>query len=113
MAFDVAVHNAQIVHVKVHAGAVQGNFYPHGHRQVQSALHMQHVKQTAVHELVDYHNVRDRRTAAHEERDVRVAQNALHYDLILNLRKKLVRYVWVEDFLYGYGRAIQQSFVDH
>lgn len=66
MALDVAVHNAQVVHVQVYSGAVEGHLNSPAHRQVNRALHVQEIKEARVNELVNYDDVGDRRRAPHE-----------------------------------------------
>jgi len=110
--FNVSVDNAQVVHVQVDSGAVQGNFHSLRQRQLHIPLHMQHVEQTVVHQLVDDHDVWDCRAASHEEGDVRVSQNALHHDFILDLSQQLVSDVRVENFLDCNRGAIEETLMD-
>ena len=85
--FDIAMHDAEIVHVEVDAGAVKSDLDTNRHWKLDISLHVKHGKKTIVHELVDYHNVWDGWAAAHEKSDVRVPQDALHYNLVLNLHQ--------------------------
>lgn len=101
------------MHVEVDAGTVECNLDPRGERHVQSALHVQQVKQTVVHQLVHDHDVRYRRAAPHQQCDVRVPQNALHNNFVLDFGQQLVRDVRVKNFLDGHWRPVQEALVDH
>ena len=45
---------------------------------------MEHSEKTVVYEFINNDYVRDRRTAAHKKSNIRMSENALHDDLILN-----------------------------
>jgi len=49
----------------------------------------------------------------HQDRDVRVAQNRLHHDLVLNFLEEFVCQSRVKDLLDGNRGAVQLSFVDY
>ena len=96
---DVAMDDPQIVHIGVNAGAVQGDLHSLGQGQLYVALHVQHVEQTVVYQFVHDYDVRDRWRATHQKGDVRVSQNTLHDDFILDFSKQFIRDVRVENFL--------------
>ena len=48
MTFDIAMDNAEVVHVQVDTSAVKSNSYSHGQGDFDSALHVKHIKQTVV-----------------------------------------------------------------
>ena len=113
MTFDVPMDNAQVVHVEVHSGAVEGNFHSLGERKVDIALHVEHVEQTVVYELVNDHDVGDRRNTSHQQGNGWVTQNALHHDFVLDFSKQFIRDVGVKNFLDSYRSTVEQSFVDN
>ena len=110
---DVAVHDAQVVHVEVDARAVEGNVDARAQAQLRVPLHVEQREETVVDELVHDHDVGDARAAAHEQGDVRVPQDRLHHDFVLNLGQQFVRDVRVENLLNRHGRAVEQALVDH
>lgn len=61
----------------------------------------------------DDYNVGNLRYHAHEKSDVRMAQDALHYDFVLNFCQQLVGQAWVKYFLNGYRRSVQEAFVNN
>ena len=101
------------MHVEVNAGAVEGNLHSLRQGYLHGTLHMEHGKETVVHQLVDNDNVGNRGTATHEQGNVRVSKNALHHNFILNLGQKLVRDVRVKDFFNGDWSAIEKALVNH
>ena len=113
MALDVAVYDSEVMHIEINPGALECDFDSEGHREVDVALHVQRREQAVVHELIDDHDVWDGGAAAHQQGDIGVPQDALHHNLVLNLREQLVGDAWVEDFLYRDGRAVQAALVDH
>ena len=112
MTFDIAVHDTQVVHVQVHSGAVEGHLYSHRHRNFYRALHVQHIKQTVVDQLVNDHDVWNRRSTAHQKCNVWMSQDALHHYFVLNFRKQLVSDVRVENFLNSHRCSIEKTLVD-
>ena len=62
--------------------------------------------------LEDDVDIRNFGNDAHEHRDVRVPQNALHDDLILNFLQQLVGQARVEYLFNCHRRAVQQALVD-
>ena len=75
---------------------------------------MQQIKQRPLRYVFeDDYNVRNLRDHAHEKSDVRMAQDALHYDFILNFRQQLVGQAGVKDFLNGYRCSVQEAFMNN
>jgi hypothetical protein len=112
MTFDIAMHDAEVVHVEVHSGAVEGHLYSLRHRNFNRALHVQHCKQTVVHQLVHDYDVWNRRSTAHQKCNVWMSKDALHHYFVLNFRKQLVGDVRIENFLNSHGCTIEETFVD-
>lgn len=105
--------DAQVMHVQVDSGTVQGYLDAHGHAQLDIAFHVQHGEEAIVNELVHDHDVGDRGTAAHEKGNVWVPQNALHDNLVLNFSQQLVSDARVEDFFNGDWCTVEASFVNY
>ena len=95
------------MHVEVDAGAIKRDFDSKRHGQLDVALHVEHGEEAVVDELVDYDDVGDGRAAAHQQRDVRVPQDALHHDFVLNFRQQLVSDARVKNFLDRHWCAVQ------
>ena len=66
MTFDIAMHNAEVVHIEVYTGAVKSDFDTQRHGKLNITLHVQHSEKTVVHEFIYNNDVWDRWTAAHE-----------------------------------------------
>ena len=64
--FNVAMDDAEIVHVEVDASTVKSDLYTNRHRKLDISLHVKHGEEAIVYKLVDYHDVWDGRTATHE-----------------------------------------------
>mmetsp|Transcript_4446 Transcript_4446/g.7579 ORF Transcript_4446/g.7579 Transcript_4446/m.7579 type:complete len:397 (+) Transcript_4446:454-1644(+) len=114
MAFDVAVHDADVVHVLEGDGRVARDFQPQLGRDLQLALlHVQQVEERALAHVLEHDvDVGDLGDHAHQDGDVRVPQDALHHDFVLDLLQQVVGQARVEDLLDGYGRAVQLALVD-
>ena len=112
MALDVPMHDSQIVHVQVDAGAVETDLNARFQRDFHGSFHVQQGEQTVVNELIHNDNVWDRGTASHEQSDIWVPQNALHHNFILYFQEELIRDARVKNFLDGYWSAIEEAFMD-
>ena len=74
---------------------------------------MQHVVERALtHVLENDVDIRNFGNDAHEHRDVRVPQNALHNNLILNFLQEFVSQTRVEYLFDGDRRAVQKALVN-
>ena len=109
---DVTMNDAKIVHVKIYAGTVEDNLHAQRHRHLNVSLHVERREQAVVDQFVNDHDVGDRRTAAHEQGNVWVPQNALHDNFVLNLRQQLICDIRVKDFLNCHRSAVQRAFMN-
>ena len=63
--------------------------------------------------LENYVDVRDFGDHAHQDRNVRVPQDALHHDLVLNFLEQLICQTRVEYFLNCYWSSVEKAFVNY
>lgn len=60
---------------------------------------MQKVVKRARHVLKDDYDIRNLRHHAHKESDIRMSQDTLHYDFVIDFIKKLIRQPGIEYLL--------------
>jgi hypothetical protein len=70
------------------------------------------IKRTLSNVLKHDHDVLSLRHDSHKKHDVRVTQNALHDDLVLDFLKKLFRHSGIENFLDSNGSSMQKASMD-
>lgn len=113
MTFDVPVHDTQAVHVQKHESSVScdGEFLLH--TQLLVLLHVEQiVKRPLLTQLEHDVNIWNFRDHAHQHHDVRVPQNALHHNFVLNLHQQLVRQPWVEYFFDSDSCSVQLALMN-
>ena len=98
--------DAQVMHVQVDSGTVQGYLDAHGHAQLDIAFHVQHGEEAIVNEITML-------GIEGQQPMRRVPQNALHDNLVLNFSQQLVSDAGVEDFFNGDWCTVEASFVNY
>ena len=74
MAFDIAVHDAQIVHILKYSGGVQSHFDPLPKVQLNLVLlHMKQTKHALIHVFKNNHDVGNLGHYPHQQTNVWVA----------------------------------------
>ena len=58
-------------------------------------------------------NIRNLRHNSHQRNNLRMPQNTLHHDLILNFLKEVVCYLWVKNFLDSTRSVVECTFVNN
>ena len=110
VALNVAVDDAEAVHVTEGCRDVLGDLDARLVGQIDVLPQMQHVVETALaNVLEDDVDIRDLWNDTHQQHDVRMAQYTLHDYLVLNFLKQVISQPRVENLFNGDWRAVQSS----
>ncbi len=115
LTLNVSVHYSQLMHVQECACCIKCNLHSLFKRQIDHFLfHVKQVEQTSlVHMLEHNHYIGNLRNHTHQHADVRVSQNALHHNLIVDFLQQRICYVWIEYFLNRHRGPIAEPSVDY
>jgi len=115
MTLDVSMNDSQMMHILENYSSISCNSDSLLCTQVNLVFfHMEHIVKTSLADMLE-HNVKigDFRDDTHEDGDIRVSQDALHNNFVLDLLKEFICESWVEDFFDGNGGSIEFAFMDN
>ena len=114
LALNITMNNAESMHIVVHLSCLETNFQSFLYRQLYLFLHVKHLKQRALIDMLKYYyDIWNRRDDTHKQSDIRVSQDTLHDNLVLYFLEQLIGDVRIKNFLYGHRRSIECTFVDY
>jgi len=111
---DISVNDTQMVHVLEDGGRIPSYSDSFFGAQIDCLLlHVEHIIQRALRNMLkDDIDIWDFGDHTHQDGDVRMSEDTLHHDFVLDFLKELICESGVEDFLDGNWCAIKLALVD-